>query len=86
MFADLPSLVETGHVISETLRLRPPGWLLTRVTTAEAELAGVRLPAGTTVASRWEPRPLDGRALRPPPANVPRPRRLRIRVSARRGA
>lgn len=46
---DLPRLVYTRAVLTETLRHSPPGWLFTRVTTREAELAGRRLPRGTTV-------------------------------------
>ncbi|AEW99847.1 cytochrome P450 [Streptantibioticus cattleyicolor] len=47
---DVPALAHTGRVITEALRLYPPGWLFTRVTTAETELGGHRLPPGTTVA------------------------------------
>ncbi|MDN0196540.1 cytochrome P450 [Streptomyces sp. S.PNR 29] len=46
---DVPRLVHTGRVITETLRHSPPGWLFTRITTQETELAGHRLPRGTTV-------------------------------------
>ncbi|MEV5437619.1 cytochrome P450 [Streptomyces sp. NPDC052682] len=46
---DLPHLVHTRCVLTETLRHSPPGWLFTRVTTRETELAGQRLPRGTTV-------------------------------------
>ncbi|MEU0600480.1 cytochrome P450 [Streptomyces sp. NPDC006393] len=45
----LPDLVHTRSVITETLRHAPPGWLFTRVTTRETELAGCRLPRGATV-------------------------------------
>lgn len=38
-----------GRVISETLRLHPPGWIFTRITRTDAELGGHRIPAGTTV-------------------------------------
>ncbi|NGO71429.1 cytochrome P450 [Streptomyces boncukensis] len=48
-FDDLDSLPYTRSVVSETLRLYPPGWFFTRATTAETELAGRRLPSGTTV-------------------------------------
>ncbi|MEU4744943.1 cytochrome P450, partial [Actinosynnema sp. NPDC023658] len=48
--ADLPRLPHTGRVVTEALRLYPPGWLFTRITTEEVELGGYRLPAGTTVA------------------------------------
>jgi pentalenene oxygenase len=46
---DLENLPYTTRVITETLRLYPPGWLFTRVTTRATELAGTHLPAGTTV-------------------------------------
>ncbi|MEV5430892.1 cytochrome P450 [Streptomyces sp. NPDC052701] len=46
---DLPLLVRTRCVVTETLRHSPPGWLFTRVTTRETVLAGRRLPRGTTV-------------------------------------
>ncbi|CAM5280039.1 cytochrome P450 [Streptomyces abikoensis] len=46
---DLPRLPLTGRVITETLRLYPPAWLIPRSTTVETELAGMRLPAGSTV-------------------------------------
>ncbi|MER6082156.1 cytochrome P450 [Streptomyces sp. NPDC001833] len=46
---DLPDLVRTRCVVSETLRHSSPGWLFTRVATRETELAGRRLPAGATV-------------------------------------
>ncbi|WP_328399442.1 cytochrome P450 [Nocardia sp. NBC_00403] len=47
--ADLPALELTGRVVMETLRLYPPLWFLTRVTTAATELGGHRIPAGATV-------------------------------------
>ncbi|MEV6114526.1 cytochrome P450 [Streptomyces sp. NPDC052109] len=46
---DLPHLVQTRCVVSETLRHSSPGWLFTRVATRETELAGCRLPQGATV-------------------------------------
>lgn len=46
---DLPRLIYTRSVLTETLRHSPPGWLFTRVTTRETELAGRLLPRGTTV-------------------------------------
>jgi len=48
-WADLPRLAHTEQVIAETLRLYPAGWLFTRVTTRDTELAGQRLPAGTVI-------------------------------------
>ncbi|MPY56837.1 cytochrome P450 [Streptomyces spongiae] len=47
--SDLPRLVYTRSVVTETLRHRPPGWLFTRVTTRETDFAGCRLPRGSTV-------------------------------------
>ncbi|MDL5200127.1 cytochrome P450 [Streptomyces sp. ALI-76-A] len=47
--ADLPHLVHTRNVVTETLRHSPPGWLFTRVTTRDTRLAGHRLPRGSTV-------------------------------------
>jgi pentalenene oxygenase len=46
---DLPGLDFTRRTFLEALRLYPPGWILTRRTTADVELGGHRLPAGTTV-------------------------------------
>lgn len=46
---ELPGLVHTRSVVMETLRVYPPGWLFTRTTTRETELAGLRLPGGATV-------------------------------------
>ncbi|MEV8628090.1 cytochrome P450 [Streptomyces sp. NPDC051079] len=49
-YADLHRLPLTEHVVTETLRLRPPGWFFTRVVTADTSLGGHLLPAGTSVA------------------------------------
>lgn len=46
---DLPRLQLTDRVITETLRLYPPAWLFTRSTTADTDVAGLHLPAGTTL-------------------------------------
>ncbi|MEU1851283.1 cytochrome P450 [Streptomyces sp. NPDC019990] len=46
---ELPRLTHTRRVLTETLRLRPPGWLFTRATSRETRLAGHRLPQGATV-------------------------------------
>ncbi|MGH3685597.1 MAG: cytochrome P450 [Pseudonocardiaceae bacterium] len=48
-YHDIPKLKLTGRIITETLRLYPPTWLLTRLTTTDTELAGQHLPAGTIV-------------------------------------
>ncbi|MEU3553405.1 cytochrome P450 [Streptomyces fragilis] len=47
---DLPDLPLTARVVKETLRMRPPGWFITRSVSADAELGGHLLRAGTTVA------------------------------------
>lgn len=47
--ADLPALELTGRVVTETLRLYPPLWFLTRVTTVDTEIGGQRIRAGDTV-------------------------------------
>jgi len=46
---DLGNLQYTAQVLTETLRLYPPGWFFTRVTTRAVELAGTQLPRGTTI-------------------------------------
>ncbi|WP_405406504.1 cytochrome P450 [Streptomyces sp. NBC_01104] len=48
-FGDLHRLPYTGRVITETLRMYPPAWLLTRATTRATELAGRSIDAGTIV-------------------------------------
>ncbi len=48
-FEDLPELDYTRRTLNETLRMYPPAWLLTRVVTREAELAGRPLKPGTIV-------------------------------------
>ncbi|WP_280449808.1 cytochrome P450 [Nocardia brasiliensis] len=49
-FADLPRLRLAGRIITETLRLYPPGWLFTRLVTEDTELGGYPLRAGDTIA------------------------------------
>ncbi|MBV9141694.1 MAG: cytochrome P450 [Pseudonocardiales bacterium] len=46
---DVARLDYTTRVLTETLRLYPPGWLFTRVNTTEATLADRTLPAGTVL-------------------------------------
>ncbi|MGH3868766.1 MAG: cytochrome P450 [Pseudonocardiaceae bacterium] len=48
-YHDIPKLELTGRIITESLRLYPPAWMLTRRTTTDTELAGQHLPAGTIV-------------------------------------
>jgi cytochrome P450 len=49
-YEHLDALAKTQQVISETLRLYPPTWLLTRTVTQDTVLGGTRLAAGTTLA------------------------------------
>ncbi|MEG3628217.1 cytochrome P450 [Streptomyces poriticola] len=67
---ELERLVHTRCVVTETLRLRPPGWLFTRITTRETELAGRILPRGATVL--YSPYLLHHRA-----ASFPEPEQFR---------
>lgn len=46
-YDDLPTLEYTGRVITEVLRMYPPGWMMTRIVSEDTELAGQRLPAGS---------------------------------------
>ena len=46
---DLERLPYTRRVITETLRLYPPAYLLGRQAVADVVLEGYRIPAGTTV-------------------------------------
>jgi cytochrome P450 len=48
-FDDLPDLDYTRRVLTETLRMYPPAWLLSRTTSREVDLADRRLPPGTPV-------------------------------------
>ncbi len=47
--SDLPRFVYTRHVIEETLRLYPPGWLMTRRALKDDQLGDYLVPAGTEV-------------------------------------
>lgn len=49
-FEDLKRLDYLTMVIKETLRLRPPAWLISRVAAADDVIDGVRIPAGSEVA------------------------------------
>jgi pentalenene oxygenase len=48
-WADLPRLDLTARVVREALRLYPPGWIIPRLCTQQASLAGRTLPAGSIV-------------------------------------
>ncbi|MEW2353364.1 cytochrome P450 [Spirillospora sp. NPDC029432] len=45
----LDRLEFTGRVVTESLRLCPPPWFLSRITTSDTRLGRYHLPAGTTV-------------------------------------
>ncbi|MDX8141367.1 cytochrome P450 [Lentzea sp. BCCO 10_0061] len=49
-FSHLPDLDLTGRVVSETVRLYPSAWFMTRHATTDTTLGGHAIPAGTTVA------------------------------------
>ncbi|WP_424861865.1 cytochrome P450 [Streptomyces sp. MMS24-I29] len=49
-YQDIDQLPYTQQVLDETLRLRPPQWFMTRVTTQDTRLAGHAIPAGTQIA------------------------------------
>ena len=68
--ADLPQLPLTDQVITETLRLYPPFWLLGRMVFEPIELDGYRIPPGVSVVTsplvtqrdpRWFDDPLEFR-------------------------
>jgi cytochrome P450 len=46
-YDDLPDLQVTGRIVTETLRLRPTSWFVTRVAGADTTLGGHPLKAGT---------------------------------------
>ncbi|MFF7458476.1 cytochrome P450 [Kitasatospora sp. NPDC008115] len=46
---DLPRLPRTARVLTEALRLHPPGWVLLRTCTRETDLGGRVLPRGSQV-------------------------------------
>jgi cytochrome P450 len=46
---DLPKLDYTHRVVTEILRLYPPAWMLSRTVSADTELGGHPIPAGTTI-------------------------------------
>lgn len=53
--ADVPALARCQHVVEEAMRLYPPVWTMTRRAKDEDEIAGFRIPVGTSVSfSQWE--------------------------------
>ncbi|MFI7000249.1 cytochrome P450 [Nocardia sp. NPDC050175] len=50
VWEDMPNLVFANDLATESLRMYPPGWLFTRVTTERTMLAGYAIPKGATVA------------------------------------
>ncbi|HTJ66447.1 MAG TPA: cytochrome P450 [Actinospica sp.] len=48
-YDDVPRLALVNRLVSEVLRFYSPTWLFTRRTTADAELGGYQVPAGTDV-------------------------------------
>jgi pentalenene oxygenase len=48
-FSDLPALALTQQVLTETLRLYPPGWLFTRKTSCDSRLGRHSIAAETTL-------------------------------------
>ena len=47
--ADLPALAFTRAVLSESLRLRPPAWIVARSPVDDLELGGIRMPIGSII-------------------------------------
>jgi pentalenene oxygenase len=52
-YEHLPHLKLTSRVITETLRLYPPAWLVTRSAVVDTHVGGQPIPAGTIIA--WSP-------------------------------
>jgi cytochrome P450 len=48
-YDDLPRLPLARNIVTETLRLQPAVWFMTRQVTADTNLAGHAIPAGTTI-------------------------------------
>ena len=69
-FDDLPKLVYTRQVFTETMRLYPPAWLLARQTTKSVTVAGWNLPRGAMCL-------LSPYATHRDPAWFPEPERFR---------
>ncbi len=51
---DVPRLVETKNVLNESLRLRPPLWIVTRTAVADDEIGGFSIKRGQMIwCSPW---------------------------------
>ncbi len=51
---DIPSLVYTGKVIKESMRLYPPAWRVGREAITDITIGGYRIPAGAQlIMSQW---------------------------------
>jgi cytochrome P450 len=47
--SDLPQLIYTGHIITETMRLWPPAWAISREAVRDVEIGGHVIPKGSEV-------------------------------------
>ncbi|MHB8500488.1 MAG: cytochrome P450 [Candidatus Acidiferrales bacterium] len=53
-FDDLPKLVYTNHIITESMRLYPPAWGTARTAIEDLEIAGYSVPKGSGVSfAQW---------------------------------
>ena len=51
---DIPNLTYTNAVLSESMRLYPPAWGVSRLTKQEIQIAGYAIPRGSLcIASQW---------------------------------
>ena len=51
---DLPNLVYTNHIITESMRLYPPAWGIARTAIEDHEIAGYSVPKGSGVSfAQW---------------------------------
>jgi cytochrome P450 len=48
---DIPRLIYTSHILSESMRLYPPAWAIARLSIEEHSIAGFLLPKGTGFAA-----------------------------------
>ena len=52
--SDVPNLIYTNAVLSESMRLYPPAWAVSRITKQEIHIAGYAIPRGSLcIASQW---------------------------------